>query len=62
MNTITDQKSMLSSSQLHEQLVILNQSVKGTLPAINTRNVDDILHLPQQTTALAWNWSKGFNY
>ena len=62
MNTIIDQKSMLSSSQLHEQLIILNQSVKGILPAINTRNVDDILHLPQQTTALAWNWSKGFNY
>jgi len=62
MNTIIVQKPMLSSSQLHEQLIILNQSVNGMLPAINTRNIDDILHLPQQTTALAWNWSKGFNY
>ncbi|WP_299998155.1 hypothetical protein [uncultured Cedecea sp.] len=62
MNTITDQKPVSSSSQLHERLIILNQSVKGMLPTINTRNVGEILHLPQQTTALAWNWSKGFNY
>lgn len=62
MNAITDQKPMLSSNHLHEQLTILNQSLKGTLPAINTRNIDDILHLPQQITVLAWNWSKGFNY
>jgi len=62
MNTIIDQKPISSSSQLHEQLTVLNQSVKGILPAINTRNINDILHLPQQTTALAWNWSKSFNY
>ena len=54
MNAIIDQKP-ITSNQLHKQLTILNQSLKGILPAINTRNIDDILHLPQQITVLSWN-------
>lgn len=61
MNVIIDKNSTTLSNQLHEQLIILNQSVKGTLPVINTRHIDDILHLPLSPTVLAWNWSKSFN-
>lgn len=62
MNSIIAQKQALSSNQLHEKLTLLNRSLKGIIPIINTRNVDDILHLPLQETTLAWNWSKGFNH
>jgi len=62
MHAIVDEEIMSNSNRLHERLIMLNQSLKGILPVISTQQVDDMLRLTVTTTALAWNWSKGFNY
>jgi len=61
MHTTLDEKPTSTSIHLHEKLIALNKSVKGILPAITTKNVDDIFKLTTETSLLAWNWSKSFN-
>lgn len=62
MSSAINNKSVLSPRQLTENLTMLNQSLKGILPAITTQQVDDILTLTIASSTLAWNWSKSFNY
>lgn len=45
---------------LNEKITVLNQSLKGALPTITTKNINDILRLTIATSS-AWNWSKSFN-
>lgn len=62
MHAISDEKVIMPSIQLHENLMALSKSVKGIIPEISTTQLDDILQLTISPMALAWNWSKGFNY
>ena len=62
MHAIADERVIAPSIQLHENLMALSKSVKGIIPGITTKQVNDMLQLTISPTALAWNWSKGFNY
>lgn len=62
MSSILNNKPALSPRQLIENLIILNQSMKGIIPVITTQKVNDILQLSISSNTLAWNWSKSFNY
>lgn len=62
MHAIADKKVITPSIQLHENLMALSKSVRGIIPGITIKQVDDILKLTIAPTTLAWNWSKGFNY
>ncbi|QZN96795.1 hypothetical protein [Symbiopectobacterium purcellii] len=62
MHAIADERAITPSIQLHENLMALSKSVKGIIPDISTTHVNDILQLTISPLALAWNWSKGFNY
>lgn len=62
MHAIADERVIAPSIQLHENLMALSKSVKGIIPGITTKQVNDMLQLTISPMALAWNWSKGFNY
>ncbi len=62
MSSTINNKSALSPEQLTEDLTMLNQSLKGIIPIITSQHVDAILKLTITSSALAWNWSKSFNY
>ncbi|MCW2486934.1 hypothetical protein J5069_13650 [Candidatus Symbiopectobacterium sp. NZEC127] len=59
---VANEKVITPSIQLHENLMALSKSVKGIIPGISATHVNDILQLTISPMALAWNWSKGFNY
>ena len=62
MSSIINNKPTLSLKQLNENLIMLNQSLKGIAPVITTQQVNDILQLSIASNTLTWNWSKSFNY
>lgn len=62
MHAIADKRVITPSIQLHENLMALSESVKGLIPNISITHVNDIVKLTISPMALAWNWSKGFNY
>lgn len=61
MSAIQNMNHSRAPEQLKEKLTSLNKSVRGSLPVIDTRMVNDIYTLTMTSTDIAWNWSKSFS-